>query len=83
MALVLSPVAYYQKTSLFIACPITGELKSYPFEVALPEGCFTHGVILADQLKSLDWKSRNATFIEKAPESILNAVVQRVMVLIE
>lgn len=81
-ALVLSPMTYNSKTSLFIVCPITGKEKGYPFEVALPEGCKTYGVILTDQLKSLDWKCRSASFIEKAPEAVLNAVVERIMVLI-
>jgi len=57
-ALVLSPKAYNQKTSLMVCCPITTQIKSYPFEVRL----FGHpeNVVLADQVKSLDWKSRKA-----------------------
>ncbi len=57
-ALVLSPKAYNQKTSLMICCPITTKIKGYPFEVLIsgdPES-----VVLADQVKSLDWRSRRA-----------------------
>ena len=57
-ALVLSPKAYNQKTSLMICCPITTQIKGYPFEVLIfgePES-----VVLADQVKSLDWRSRKA-----------------------
>ncbi len=81
-ALVLSPMAYNSRTSLFIACPITSREKGYPFEVALPEGCTTRGVVLADQVKSLDWTCRSASFIEKAPEAVYKAVLERIMVLI-
>jgi mRNA interferase MazF len=58
-ALVLSPAAYNDKTSLMICCPMTTQIKNYPFEVLIagtPEN-----VVLADQVKSLDWRSRKAT----------------------
>jgi mRNA interferase MazF len=57
-ALVLSPAAYNDKTSLMICCPMTTQIKNYPFEVLIagtPEN-----VVLADQVKSLDWRSRKA-----------------------
>ena len=53
-AFVLSPEAYNRKTGLFLACPVTSKEKGYPFEVSLPSGLQVSGVILADQLKSLD-----------------------------
>jgi mRNA interferase MazF len=81
-ALVLSPRAYNSKTSLFIVCPITSKEKGYPFEVALPEGHKTYGAVLADQIKSLDWTCRSASFIEKAPEAVYKEVVEKIMVLI-
>jgi mRNA interferase MazF len=52
---VLSPEAYNRKTSLFLACPVTSQVKGYPFEVALPAGLPVSGVILADQIKSLEF----------------------------
>jgi len=59
-ALVLSPKIYNVKAGLLIACPITNQTKGYPFEVAVPAGSGISGVILADHLKSVDWKARNA-----------------------
>lgn len=66
-ALVISPKEYIQRTGLCLVFPITSKIKGYPFEVVIssPE---VHGVILADQIKNLDWKMRNARFIRKADE---------------
>lgn len=58
-ALVLSPAAYNGRTSLMVCCPMTTQSKGYPFEVDI-SGKQT-GVVLADQVKSLDWRVRNAT----------------------
>jgi mRNA interferase MazF len=57
-ALVLSPAAYNDKTSLMICCPMTTQIKNYPFEVLI--GGTPPSVVLADQLKSLDWRRRKA-----------------------
>jgi mRNA interferase MazF len=57
-ALVLSPAAYNVKTSLMICCPLTTQIKDYPFEV--PIGGTPPSAVLADQVKSLDWRRRNA-----------------------
>ena len=57
-ALVLSPKTYNQKTGLMVCCPMTTQIKSYPFEVRLSGD--PANVVLADQVKSLDWKSRKA-----------------------
>jgi mRNA interferase MazF len=57
-ALVLSPVAYNDKTSLVICCPITTQIENYPFEVLIAGT--PQNVVLADQIKSLDWRARNA-----------------------
>jgi Growth inhibitor len=76
-ALTLSPKAYNQKTGLAIFCPITSQEKSYPFEVKIKERQI-QGVILADQVKSLDWKKRKAEFIAKAkPEIVSDATLFR------
>jgi len=58
-ALVLSPAAYNGKVGLAILCPITSQVKGYPFEVQIPDGLKVSGAILSDQVKSLDWKARN------------------------
>ena len=58
-ALVLSPAAYNDKTDLMICCPMTTEIKNYPFEVLIAGA--PASAVLADQVKSLDWRSRKAT----------------------
>ena len=73
-ALVLSPSSYNEKTSLLIACAMTTQVKGYPFEVLLPDGA----VVLADQVKCLDWRFRNAQPKDVAPTEVL----QRVKVLL-
>ena len=63
-ALVLSPRSYNDKVGLMIACPITSKSKGYPFEVRLPIGLSISGVVLSDQIKSMDWKARQVSLIE-------------------
>jgi len=76
-ALVLSPAAYSSKVGLAILCPITSQIKNYPFEVLIPDGLEIGGAILSDQVKSLDWKIRQAEFICKLPASVLEEVLQK------
>src|SRR5580765_4803841 len=66
-AVVLSPAAYNGKAGLAILCPITNQIKGYPFEVVLPSGLAVTGAILSDRVKSLDWHARNAIFICTLP----------------
>ena len=77
-ALVVSPSAYNSKVGLALVCPITSKVKGYPFEVPLPEGVPVQGVVLADQLRSLDWRSRQADIIGTAPRAVLERVLQLV-----
>ena len=58
-ALVLSPASYNGKTGLMVCCPMTTQVKGYPFEVAVAGT--RPGVVLADQVKSLDWRVRGAS----------------------
>ncbi len=76
-ALVLSPGSYNSKVGLAILCPIPGQVKGYPFEVAVPDGLPVQGVILSDQAKSLDWRSRGAEFLCKAPSGSVTEVLQK------
>jgi len=76
-ALVLSPRAYNGKVGLAILCPITSQAKGYPFEVAIPEGQGVTGVILSDQVKSLDWRVRRAEFIGSLPKGTVSEVLDR------
>ena len=76
-ALVVSPGSYNSKVGLAILCPITRQMKGYPFEVPLPDGLPVQGVVLSDQSKSLDWRSREAEFLCKVPSESITAVLQR------
>ena len=76
-ALVLSPKAYNDKTGLCLVVPITNQSKGYPFELALPASCQTTGVVLCDQMRSLDWKARLATLREKAGQNFAREVLAR------
>ena len=81
-AFVLSPEAYNRKTGLFLACPITSKLKGFPFEAALPAGLAVTGVILADQIKSLDWKVRRAEFATATTDDVVADVLALILPLI-
>jgi len=81
-ALVISPRAYNRKVGLALLCPVSSQVKGYPFEVLLPE-LEVKGVILADQLKSLDWRSRSATRICTVPDEVLDEVVARILALVD
>lgn len=76
-AVVLSPRSYNGKTGLAILCPITNQIKGYPFEVLLPAGLPVAGAILSDQVKSLDWRSRNAELICTLPGDTIAEVLQK------
>jgi len=80
-ALVISPKTYNQKAGLALFCPITSQIKDYPFEVQISYKQIS-GAILCDQLKSLDWKSRKATFIDRIDSSTLIEVIDKINVLI-
>ena len=69
-ALVLSPESYNGRVGLAIFCPVTSQAKGYPFEVGLPSGGGVVGVILSDQVKSLDWRARRADLIEPLPPEV-------------
>ncbi len=81
-ALVLSPESYNRKVGLFIACPITSHKKDYPFEVDLPDSNSIKGVILADHVKSLDWRERRAEYADHVDSSILGDVIAKLEALI-
>ena len=76
-AVVLSPEAYNGKVGLAILCPITNQIKGYPFEVAIPPDYQVGGVVLADQAKSLDWRARKAEFICALPQAVILEVLDK------
>ena len=82
-ALVLSPASYNGKVGLAILCPITNQEKGYPFEVKIPAGLGVTGVILADQVKSMDWRVRQAEYIAQLPARIQQQVLAKLTVLME
>jgi mRNA interferase MazF len=81
-ALVLSPASYNGKVGLALMCPITSQVKGYSFEVAIPVGLPVGGVILADQLKSLDWRARRAEQICAVPEETVSEVLAKLATLL-
>lgn len=81
-AVVLSPSAYNRKVGLAIFCPITNQIKGYPFEVTIPAGLAVTGAVLSDQVKSLDWQVRNAELICPLPEDVITQVLQKLEALI-
>lgn len=81
-AVVLSPSSYNNKVGLAIFCPITSKEKGYPFEVMIPDKFEIKGIILSDQVKSLDWRSRFAEYICKVPNSVLKEVSKKLKVLL-
>lgn len=76
-AVVLSPAAYNGKVGLAIMCPITSHVKGYPFEVIIPPNLAVSGAILSDQVKSLDWRARNAELICRLPEETTTETLQK------
>lgn len=81
-ALVLSPASYNQRTGLALFCPITSIVKGYPFEVTLPSTGSVTGVVLADQIKSLDWQARNAGFAQQTTTQVVVEVLAKVSALL-
>jgi mRNA interferase MazF len=82
-ALVISPKSYNQRVGLALVCPITSRIKGYPFEVELPQGTGTEGAILCDQIKSLDWRVRNAKRIGSVPPPVMQEVTARILALVD
>jgi mRNA interferase MazF len=82
-ALVISPAAYNGRVGLALLCPITSQKKGYPFEVVLPAGFKVQGVVLADQIKSLDWRARRAERAGNVPAAVLEEIVAKIRVLVE
>ncbi len=80
--LIMSPIKYNQMASLVLACPITSKTKGLSFEVSLVHGMKTQGAVLADQIKTLDWKARKVRFVEKAPQDVIEEVQAKLETLI-
>ena len=81
-AVVLSSSAYNGRVGLALLCPITSQIKGYPFEVVLPPGSDVTGAILADQVKSLDWRARRAERICALPAVTVAQVLAKLATLL-
>jgi len=81
-ALVVSPRTYNEKVGLALFCPITSNVKGYPFEVVLPEKHKVSGAILSDQIKSLDWRMRKAKRMACAPQNVLEEVLAKILTIL-
>jgi len=73
--LVLSPAAYNRRVGLALLCPVTSQVKGYPFEVRLPDDLPLRGVVLSDQIKSLDWRVRRAEWLCRVPDHTVQEVL--------
>lgn len=82
-ALVISPASYNRKVGLALFCPVTSQVKGYPFEVMLPAGLKVQGAILSDQIKSLDWRVRRGRFAGAVPPQVLEDAAARIMALVD
>ena len=81
-AIVLSPRSYNGKVGLALFCPVTNQIKGYPFEVIIPSGLKITGAILSDQVKSLDWKIRNTEYYSKVPETVVLEILKKLSTLL-
>jgi len=82
-AMVISPTAYNQKTRQAIVCAITSQKKGYPFEVEIPEGLKISGVVLADQVITIDWEARHFRIDEQAPPECTQRVLDKLTILMQ
>jgi mRNA interferase MazF len=82
-ALVVSPASYNEKVGLALVCPITSRVKGYPFEVEIPKESGVEGVVLSDQVKSLEWEKRKAEFICQVPGRVTGEVLAKLRTLLE
>ena len=80
--LVISPIKYNRMASLVLACRITSKAKGLSFEVPLVEGMQTKGVVLSDQIKTLDWKARKVKFVESVSQDLIEEVQAKLETLI-
>jgi len=81
-ALVLSPVSYNQASGLMLCCPMTSHKKGYPFEVVISDAPHSTSVVLADQVKSFDWKTRQAVKKGSASSKVIMETLSKLQTLL-
>jgi mRNA interferase MazF len=74
-ALVVSGTLFNRHTGLAMLCPITNTQRNFPFHVTVPAGSSLTGFIMVEQIKSVDYASRKAKFVEKAPRALVDEVL--------
>jgi mRNA interferase MazF len=74
-AVVLSPEIYNAKAGLALFCPLTSRIKGYPWEVVIPDGMAVSGVVLSDQVRSLDWRVRLVEKIGALPPAVVAEII--------
>ena len=80
-ALVLSPAIYNSKAQLMVCCPLSTKVKNHPFEVQITMNG-VEGVVLSDQVKSLDWKVRQAIKKDSASDAVMREVKAKIRALL-
>ncbi|NNG15369.1 MAG: mRNA-degrading endonuclease [Gemmatimonadales bacterium] len=76
-ALVVSPARYNERAGLALMCAVSGAATGYPFEVPLPDGLPVSGVVLADHLRSADWRARRASLACRVPAKVVADVLAK------
>ena len=79
----LSPLASNQRIGLALVCPVTSQGKGYPFEVKIPEGYDIRGFVLADQLKSVDWRASVFRPAGRAPHTVIKETIKKFATLLQ
>lgn len=79
---VITPLQYNRKVGRAICCPITNKIKKYPFEVVIPNDVKMKGVVLSDQVKSLDWKAKKAEPICALPDEVIKEILAKARALL-
>ena len=74
-ALVVSNDLFNKHAGLCIACPVTNSPRDYPFHVAIPDDCDVTGVVMVEQVKSIDFRARSAKRVGPAPGAVLEEVL--------
>jgi mRNA interferase MazF len=82
-AVVLTAREYNEKVGLALCCPVTSRVKGYSFEVPLPDGLVVEGVVLADHVKSLDWRARRAEDAGRIPDETLDEITGKLSALLK
>lgn len=80
-AIVLSPQTYNRVSGMALLCPITSQVKGYPFEVSLAEGNI-EGVVLVDQIRSFDWKARKLKKEGAVSEASMREIQKKLQLLL-